>query len=296
MLPKISIIIPIYNTEDYVVDCVASVVNQTYTNLEILLINDGSTDGSMDLIYQNFDDNRIVIINQENQGLSAARNTGIKYANGEYLFFVDSDDALVDIAIELLVRFVNQGNPDMIIGNYASASTIMEVDFTQYPMQKQAISLSTEEVYDRMLKSKSMRENINFVTVWGILYRKEIVERHLFPAGYLHEDEFVNYLYVAESSQIYFVDCPLYFYRDNPKGIVRNRTILNWIHVFDAFYQKLLFFRQKSLKQYELVIINFLKNHIQSIVLNQEFSELSMDLQIYYYSIYKAIFGGIEDV
>ena len=102
---KISIIIPVYNVENYLAECLNSVVNQTYRNIEIIIVNDGSTDNSFSIIQQyQLQDERIKIINQENQGLSAARNAGMKVASGEYLWFVDSDDYVAINACEEFVK------------------------------------------------------------------------------------------------------------------------------------------------------------------------------------------------
>ena len=92
-MPKISVIVPIFNVEKYLKECLESIINQTFKDIEIICINDGSTDNSLDILNQYAEkDNRIKVITQSNQGLSAARNTGIKYANGEYISFIDSDD------------------------------------------------------------------------------------------------------------------------------------------------------------------------------------------------------------
>ena len=107
---KISIIIPVYNVENYLAECLNSVVNQTYRNIEIIIVNDGSTDNSFSIIQQyQLQDERIKIINQENQGLSAARNAGMKVASGEYLWFVDSDDYVAINACEEFVKHLCMG-------------------------------------------------------------------------------------------------------------------------------------------------------------------------------------------
>ena len=113
---KISIIIPVYNVEGYLVECLNSVVNQTYRDIEIIIVNDGSTDSSFSIIQQyQLQDERIKIINQENQGLSAARNAGIKKVSGEYIWFVDSDDYITIDACEKIVEKLKQNNYDLLI-------------------------------------------------------------------------------------------------------------------------------------------------------------------------------------
>lgn len=287
MLPKISIIIPIYNTEDYVVDCVASAVNQTYQNIEIILVNDGSTDLSMEIINQTFDDSRIVTLNQTNQGLSAARNTGIKYSTGEYLFFLDSDDAIVDEAIEILVNNLPDEQEAIIVGNHVFEALIEEVVFDNYGIEYDGKVLSKQEYYQRMLLG-TQKEKSNFSSVWGKLYPKKIILQHLFPIGRLHEDEYVNYLYIDACSQIVFVDSPLYFYRDTPNSITKRITLKRLIDIFDAYYEKFLFFKKDT---YIIKILySILTQLIHTIVAHQEFEKLNLETQLYYYSIQRAIF------
>lgn len=111
---KISVIIPVYNTEEYIEKCIESVINQTYRNLEIILVNDGSTDGSLDICKRfQIKDDRIIVIDKENQGLVAARKTGVKEASGEYIAFVDSDDWIDDWAYERITEGSN--NEDVVM-------------------------------------------------------------------------------------------------------------------------------------------------------------------------------------
>lgn len=287
MLPKISIIIPIYNTQDYVIECVASAVNQTYQNIEIILVNDGSTDLSMEIINQTFDDSRIVTLNQTNQGLSAARNTGIKYSTGEYLFFLDSDDAIVDEAIEILVNNLPDEQEAIIVGNHVFEALIEEVVFDNYGIEYDGKVLSKQEYYQRMLLG-TQKEKSNFSSVWGKLYPKKIILQYLFPIGRLHEDEYVNYLYIDACSQIVFVDSPLYFYRDTPNSITKRITLKRLIDIFDAYYEKFLFFKKDT---YIIKILySVLTQLIHAIVNHQDFEKFNLETQLYYYSIQRAIF------
>jgi len=115
-LPFISVVIPIYNIEPYLERCVCSVQNQSYKNLEIILVNDGSTDNCPAICDEYaFKDNRISVIHQENMGLSAARNMGIKNASGVYIWFVDSDDYIVENAVEILVAEIRNGDCDLLL-------------------------------------------------------------------------------------------------------------------------------------------------------------------------------------
>ena len=112
---KVSVVVSVYNIEKYIAECLASVINQSYSNLEILCINDGSTDDSLKILSQfEFKDNRVKIINQTNQGLSVSRNTGIKNAQGKYIYFIDGDDFISKDYIKEMVSIINKENTKVV--------------------------------------------------------------------------------------------------------------------------------------------------------------------------------------
>ena len=121
---KLSIIVPVYNVEKYIVKCISSLLDQQTNDYEIIIVNDGTKDKSIDLIKKTFNDSKIAIIEQENQGLSAARNTGVRHSKGEYIWFVDSDDWITEGCVDKLipildghVELVYQSKVYHIIGN-----------------------------------------------------------------------------------------------------------------------------------------------------------------------------------
>ena len=118
-MEKVSIIIPIYNSDKTIDRCLKSIINQTYRNIEVICINDGSFDNSYKIL-QNYlkTDSRIKVINQTNKGVSSARNNGIKNSTGKYIMFVDADDYLKDNMIELLVKSIKKDSSDLLICNY----------------------------------------------------------------------------------------------------------------------------------------------------------------------------------
>lgn len=119
MRPVVSVIIPIYNSEKYVVQCVESVLNQTLENIEIICVNDGSSDSSLELLKKlEKKDRRVVLVSQDNQGLSGARNTGMQYAQGQYMYFLDSDDWIEEIALDYMVQIADTKNYDVVMASY----------------------------------------------------------------------------------------------------------------------------------------------------------------------------------
>lgn len=124
----VSIIIPVYNKQDYLTDCIDSVLSQDYKNLEVIIINDGSTDNSEKIINKWIvKDYRIRYFTQSNKGVADTRNRGISIAKGEYIFLLDADDLLDKKAISKLVNYINQTNADIVIGNYYAGRRLLVV-------------------------------------------------------------------------------------------------------------------------------------------------------------------------
>lgn len=184
-IPNISIIIPVYNVELYIKECIESVLNQTLRNIEIIIINDGSTDRSLEKIKE-FDDDRIRIINKENGGLSSARNRGIKEAIGKYIFFLDSDDFLVNnICLEEIYKLAEYEDVDMMECKY---------DLYNYKGVLKSKTKYLNKFKKRYVLIDEYIENLigtNFVPVCFKIFKREIIIKKniLFREGFLHEDE-----------------------------------------------------------------------------------------------------------
>lgn len=204
---KVSVIIPIYNGGKYFADCIQSILDQSFTNIEIIVINDGSTDGSLSLIksyVQN--DSRVVVINQKNKGVSAARNAGLSKARGDYIMFVDADDYIArKDALELLIDFAKEnGNPDVVC--------FRRVGDTRGRKAPSGYSKLNDSIIGRMI----VDETIN--TLWDKLYKKSIIKENSikFPVGIrMAEDLLFNVQYFREAKTIGFFDEELYYYRED---------------------------------------------------------------------------------
>ncbi|CAM5185029.1 putative glycosyltransferase EpsJ [Ureibacillus acetophenoni] len=171
---KVSIIVPIYNTELYLTDCVRSIINQTYQNLEVILVNDGSKDNS-GIICDEFSkfDNRIKVIHKENGGVSSARNMGLDISTGDYIMFVDSDDWIENNAVDKLINIQNQGNFDVV----------MFGAYFEYTKQNKIVNfILRDEKYYELSKIKSIlpslikEEKIN--TLWNKLYKSSLIKNN----------------------------------------------------------------------------------------------------------------------
>ena len=170
----ISVIVPVYNVESYVAECIESIQNQTYMNLEIILVNDGSTDNSGDICdqYATYDE-RIKVIHKENAGVSAARNTGIEAANGDYIAFVDSDDYIAPNMYEDMLRILKENDLDILecTAFRDKGGEIIE-----------GCNDGSLEIFNRDEALKMAMYDC-FVAVWSQLYKRSAIDDVRFPVG-----------------------------------------------------------------------------------------------------------------
>ncbi|MBR1811939.1 MAG: glycosyltransferase [Clostridia bacterium] len=209
----ISVIIPVYNLEHYLKRCVASVTAQTCRDLQIILVDDGSADGSgrlCDALAQ--DDPRITVIHQENGGLSAARNTGLDAATGEFIAFVDGDDCIEKNMLRVLLDAIT-----------AHACDIAECKFDTFSHapkeEKQAAGQVC--VCDRQSAMRALIRNTDFrQVVWNKLYKRDVIGDLRFPAGKYHEDEFFTWRVFLRAQKIAAVDYCGYYYFQRSDSIM----------------------------------------------------------------------------
>ena len=182
MKNKISVIVPVYNTEEYLERCIRSIMNQTYKNLEIVVVNDGSTDCSLNILESlKSEDDRIVIINQENMGVSKARNKGLDCATGDFIGFVDSDDFLEEDMYEIMINHLIHENADLCRIKafiYNRDGGIEEIS-----QERHIFTYNNElEIMNVYLKNELK------IAVWDKLFRKSAVEKIRFDASLFNED------------------------------------------------------------------------------------------------------------
>lgn len=243
--PVVSIIVPVYNVEAYLDACLASIKRQTYQNFELILINDCTTDESEKIIYDFLGANPQIsasyIKHDKNRGISAARNSGMRVAKGEYIYFIDSDDDMLENCLEELVQ-ATSGKPDVVIGeNYIIDG------MTKYVvhLKTESQNLQNEEV----LNSFCRREWYN--QVWNKLYRTNfLLENNLwFAEGMILEDELWSFEIASIAKKIRVVNIPTYNYYIRPKSIIS--SIKGVGKRWEAFYNISQLIEQK-IKDYEL--------------------------------------------
>ncbi len=210
--PIISLIVPIYNVETYLRMCLDSIANQTYSNIEVLLINDGSSDGS-GAICQEFvaRDSRFHYIEKENGGLSDARNVGIARAQGEFLSFVDSDDWIEPTYVEDLYRAALLNDAEVVVSNYQEFHQERNVYLIHLFEDYYETHYSGEELIQQLPLLE--RRDLSFITSWGILFARRLFDIISFPKGKMVEDTRTNYRLFAESCRSTYIHKALYNYR-----------------------------------------------------------------------------------
>lgn len=248
MKPLVSVIIPVYNSETYIEECIQSLLSQTLKNCEFIFVNDGSIDNSKDIIesYKSID-YRIKLINQENQGVSSARNNGINNAIGEFIGFVDSDDYVDEDMYETLYKSIKHNNSDLIVSNWE-----VELDGKKISMK---YNFPKNEVMDKAFINNKIipyfleKEDMN--TVCNKLYKNSIIKSKniKFPNGVaLGEDGIFNIKYLDNAETMEYIDYSGYHYREVEGSATRD--ILNK----DYF--------KRSLEIYKYDINNICKLHI----------------------------------
>lgn len=232
----VSVIIPIYNVEQYLAKCLGSVVNQTYENLEIICVNDCSPDGCAQILEEYAKkDNRIKIINREkNGGLSAARNTGLENATGEYIYFLDSDDWIDLDYLEKMVEAINYSGVDIVLNTNI--------------LSEEEGKRATPFFYGKYFKAPEKGEFLESLfaiqstpcMVWAHLYNKSFLDENhlLFPEGYIHEDCYFQFISKYYARLIFAFHGSAYHYLQRTDGIMRSRTnkVASYVKIVDLIY------------------------------------------------------------
>lgn len=232
MYKCVSIIVPVYNVENYVDACVESILTQTYSNLEIILIDDGSTDGSGKRCDQWAEkDNRIRVLHQKNGGLSAARNAGLDICTGEWIVFIDSDDVLPENAIKTLSDLVITQKAEIgqgvstVMGNKAQAAE----NFTK--------------VFSGI---EFLKSDFYSTSACGKIYHKKVWENRRFQEGIIHEDYDIMYQIIYEALCVNYSNQVVYWVRERTNSITRGGFSEDRLVLLDIDEKKIAYFRERK--------------------------------------------------
>lgn len=223
----ISIIVPVYNVEPYLRRCLDSIINQTYTNLEIIVVNDGSTDSCPTICdYYAEIDERIRVIHKVNGGLSDARNAGLREATGDYIAFVDSDDWISTRYIEVLFNQLEISRADIVECNFLRTTTDITMQFDD---MYQTETFDAESALEELILDRKLHQ-----VVWNKLYRRYSLNKCMFEVGKYNEDEFWTYQIFSTSKKIIKIEPVLYFYYQNNTSIMGQGYQLKRLDAIEA--------------------------------------------------------------
>lgn len=236
----ISVIVPVYKVERYLNKCIDSILNQTYRNLEIILVDDGSPDNCGRLCdrYAVLD-SRVKVIHKENGGLSDARNAGLDIAKGDYIAFVDSDDYIDREMLQRLYDAMVDNNADM------SICSIQMVDEHEKQIGILPVipgiytGMQIIEEYDYFHGA--------FVVAWNKLYKRAVFENLRYDVGKIHEDEFIFHKIFAQCQIVVCIDCAYYYYLQRKGSIMAQRTQLDRMHQIEALENRIVWLQKNSL-------------------------------------------------
>lgn len=254
--PLVSVVIPVYNVEKYIRRSIESVISQTYTNIEIIIVDDCGTDKSMAIVYDLMratKDSRFKIaVNPQNKGLSGARNTGLKAASGEYVYFLDSDDYISFNCIETLTRPVRDNEFDVVIGNFAQHSD--GVVGKGHLMPGNVTIIGRENIF------KEYSEGKWYVMAWNKLCKRSFLigNNLFFEEGLLHEDVLWSFKVFSTANSVALVNKATYNYIVRPQSIMTSMSVEKDLIIYLDVFERIKEFIQHSNQpllpsQYKLV-------------------------------------------
>ena len=255
-MPKISIIIPVYNTEQYLRQCLDSIINQTFTDFECICVNDGSTDNSLSILQEYANrDNRIKIINQQNKGVAVTRNVLLKNSSGKYVAFVDCDDWIAQNYLEILYNTIEKLHYDIVLCNH----------YRYYSKDNEFVRYVPDIVINK--KTASFDKFIcgyNFGAVWARLYRREFLENNkiFFLENVIMEDYLFSIITYLSTIKIAQINDTLYYYRKQITSIMSDTDNVTVSKFYNNIYLiKEIIKRQIGCPQiYNFLVKNFFHN------------------------------------
>lgn len=240
----ISVIVPIYNVEQYLERCIESIINQTYKNIEIILVDDGSQDNSGKIADELAEkDERITVYHKENGGLSDARNVGIDNSNGEYLCFIDSDDFIHSEFLEVLYEACEEFDCEISVCNLLKTKQDVIEDVKE---QRQI------QLYDKLdfLKNYYIPELHEMsVVACNKLYKKTVIGDIRYPVGLLHEDEATTCKFIFSANKVAVCKAHLYYYFQRQDSIMRKEFSVKRLDALKAIRIRMDFYKDKKLEE-----------------------------------------------
>lgn len=253
-MPQVSMIVPVYQVEKYIAQCIESVLNQTFTDFELILIDDGSKDnsGSICDMYA-AKDKRITVIHTENNGAATARNIGLEKASGRYITFLDGDDYLADNMIERLFNEIDGSEYDIAVCDFLN---ILPNEKENFSLNLKEAAVSGREVLEHL---KNVKNYGLWTIVWNKIYKKEVLKGISFPDGKYFEDEFFSDRLYLNSNQIRVIPDILCYHRVLSSSTMNTQKTENYLDLLDAFRERLeIYFENKYSEEESYKVLVYL--------------------------------------
>lgn len=278
----ISIVVPIYNVEKYLNKCIDSILSQEYKNIEIILVDDGSTDNSGKICDDyTKKDNRIKVIHKENGGLSDARNVGMEKAIGEYIAFIDSDDYIGKDYISTLYNMCITNNSEIAQCSFERVTDNQTTN--EINVDKKIENMTGIEAIKNIFKEKYLE----YIVAWNKLYKKSLFENIKYPKGKLHEDEATTYKLFYEAKKVSVTNEKLYYYYIRQNSITNTKFTLKRLDYIEELEEQLKFFNDRNEKEIYLEVYYRYSRSLLLFYLKCKTMENSEQIQNELYNKYK---------
>ncbi len=254
-MPKISVIIPVYKAEKYLNRCIDSVLAQTFSDFELILVNDGSPD-NCGAICDNYaqSDSRIRVIHQQNSGQAAARNNGFANSRGEWIHFVDSDDLIHPQILEFLYKAVTKSNSLISMCNMMESDSLPKDFLNIKTFEAQDLHITEDTLFDLWGSGEKY-----YWVVWGKLIHRDIIEKFPFSEGRIYEDNAIVFRWLIEAEKISIVPLEFYFYQINLDGTTKSEFSIKKLDELWSLEEQLKYYKETNMqKMYSLVVSHYL--------------------------------------
>lgn len=263
-MDKVSVIVPVYNIEDCVEECIQSILKQDWQNMQILLIDDGSKDKSGAICDKYAGtDQRIEVVHQDNGGLSAALNTGLDHANGDWILFVDGDDVICSNLISSCMKKIKDEETDIVqyaFRSFSNPEGLKKILEISEEVSKADRVITGEEGFSYICLNENPSDypNLRLTTTirWSKLYRSNLFENIRYPEGKIHEDEWSVHYVFSKARKMVFSPFVGYCYRIREKSIMQTGVSVKSMDKADAFLDRVHFFKENKYYEYKKYMVN----------------------------------------
>ena len=279
--PMVSIVIPIYNVEIYLKKCINSILNQNFNDFEIILVNDGSTDSSLDICNEYLKkDTRINLVNKTNGGLSSARNAGLNVAKGKYISFIDPDDCINENYFNILINKAEMNDCDVIVSGYRTVPNNVDI-IPSYKLNE--VLKGT----DFILSSDNVHSKNELCFVWRYLYKLKLIKENKIKFNekiFIGEDVTFNLEVLVNANKVMAISDILYYYTiNNPTSLMRNKFKPNLESSLIKQYEKRYYLSKKynliNNKKYKIDMANYYVNSIYRMIVTNLKNDESCDFE-----------------